>query len=164
MALAKCKGCGKEVSDKVNFCPHCGFRVSRTSGHSKYPALVPALVFAAVVVIFTLSNWIWPRSSQPATTSTNSAPNTLDRAAENSDATVRGLCMLHIKNRLHDPDSAEFEHSSTTTITRDGNTIRVMRPARAKNAYNATRRVLFVCKFQQTGSNYTLLSIDEINP
>ena len=25
MALIKCKECGKEISDSVNYCPHCGY-------------------------------------------------------------------------------------------------------------------------------------------
>lgn len=31
MALIKCKECGKEVSDKAETCPHCGYKIPRNS-------------------------------------------------------------------------------------------------------------------------------------
>lgn len=35
MALIECPECGKEISDKAESCPHCGFPVSKTLSHER---------------------------------------------------------------------------------------------------------------------------------
>lgn len=77
------------------------------------------------------------------------------------DATVRGLCMMQIKAALHDPDSAEFESSATTTVRRDVDTWTVLRPVRAKNSFNAVRRSVFECRYKLVGKDFQLLGIRE---
>ena len=37
MALIQCPECGKEVSDKVKACPHCGYPMEETSQQSNTP-------------------------------------------------------------------------------------------------------------------------------
>lgn len=36
MALIKCEECGKEFSDTLNTCPHCGFRGARMNVNTHY--------------------------------------------------------------------------------------------------------------------------------
>lgn len=35
MALIECPECGKEISDKAESCPHCGFSISKTLSHER---------------------------------------------------------------------------------------------------------------------------------
>lgn len=35
MALIECPECGKEISDKAESCPHCGFPISKTLSHER---------------------------------------------------------------------------------------------------------------------------------
>ncbi|GGX01580.1 hypothetical protein GCM10011282_04400 [Undibacterium macrobrachii] len=62
-----------------------------------------------------------------------------------SDASADGACMLYIKKMLHDPDSAQFEHSRESSIIANGARAVVVRSVRAKNAFGAMRKKDFWC-------------------
>lgn len=57
MALINCKECGKEISDKANKCPHCGFDITKEK-HTKATSKgcgymffgIAAVIFISVVV------------------------------------------------------------------------------------------------------------------
>lgn len=142
MALIKCKECGKEISDQANACPNCGAKPYKPSG-----CLAVFVAVAVLIVIFSLV----PGTPKPP-------------APFDAEATVRGLCMMHIKGSLNDPDSADFEHSSSTVASKNGDVWTVQRPVRAKNAFNATRRAIFECKYRQAAEIMTLLSVKQISP
>lgn len=142
MAIIQCKECGKDISDQAKACPHCGAKPAAPSGC--------AAVFLTAVVLFIVFSLI-PGTPKP--------PTPFD-----AEATVRGLCMMDIKGSLNDPDSAEFEHSSSTIASKNGDVWTVQRPVRAKNAFNATRRAIFECKYRQAGEIMTLLSVKQISP
>lgn len=144
MTLATCKECGKEISTDADACPHCGSKPGLQSGW-----LAAILVFLGTVGVL--------RLFQPA--EAPKAPPPFD-----PEATVRGMCMQQIKLVLHDPGSAEFEHSRTTQITRSGDVWTVLRPVRAKNAFNATRRSVFACVYRQTGESFSTVSVTELRP
>ena len=142
MAMIKCKECGKEISDQAAACPHCGAKPYKSSG-----CLAVFVTGTVLIAIFSLIPGT-PKSPAPF----------------DAEATVRGLCMMHIKGSLNDPNSAEFEHSSSTIASKNGDIWTVQRPVRAKNAFNATRSALFECKYRQAGEVMTLISVKQISP
>lgn len=152
MALINCKECGKEVSSEAELCPHCGVRINPAKAPQQKPPGCLKVIFVSAAIIMAIS-FIGSFSGYQG----QGKP-----AANDKEATLRGLCMLQIKSQLHDPDSAEFEHSSSTMIRRDGDTWVVTRPVRAKNAYNATRRAYFECRYLEQGSEFKLINIEQI--
>lgn len=50
MALIKCKNCGKNISDKALYCPHCNFN-SKSKYSKTFIALVSILVSIATFVL-----------------------------------------------------------------------------------------------------------------
>lgn len=140
MALINCKECGKEISDQAKACPHCGAKPAVPSG-----CAAVFIIVATVLIVFSLI----PGTPRP--------PEPFD-----AEATVRGLCMMDIKRSLNDPDSAEFEHSSSTIASKNGEVWTVQRPVRAKNAFNATRRAVFECRYRQSGEKMTLISVKQL--
>jgi len=141
MALKACAECKREISDKAAQCPHCGFKPKKSS------TLLPILGGLLLVAVVSMCN----RSIE---TARDGKPTQDDPAA-----TVRGLCMFHIKATLHDPDSAEFEHSSSATVGHSGNYWIVTRTVRSKNIFGALQKSEFECKYEQTGSDYRLISV-----
>ena len=146
MSLIKCKECGKEISSKAAACPHCGAEPYKRSG-----CLIAFLAIIGGFMLLSLFSGYKAPASSPATAQ-----------AFEPEATARGLCMLQIKSQLHDPSSAEFEHSSSTTVSHSGDIWTVIRPVRAKNAMNATRRALFECRYRLVGQSFTLLGIKQL--
>jgi hypothetical protein len=67
--------------------------------------------------------------------------------------------MFDIKARLHDPGSAEFEHSSSSVISRQGDRIVVTRPVRAKNAFGALVRQQWQCEYRKANNKLQLISV-----
>ena len=49
MALIKCPECGKEVSDTIKTCPHCGYKIKR--GHKERNKHNNKRIFIGVVCI-----------------------------------------------------------------------------------------------------------------
>lgn len=63
--------------------------------------------------------------------------------------------MLFIKQKLHDPDSATFGHSSEADVFIKGNRAMVIRSVRAKNAFNALRLTEFMCLMEMNNGIIT---------
>lgn len=142
MALIKCAECAKEISSKAKACPHCGAKPPY------FPGLGIFLVFI-VVLLFGLKS-----ISQSTDVS---APSPADPSAS-----ARGACILFIKRKLHDPGSAEFEHSETARVSQNGSQWTVQRAVRAKNAFNATRKSVFECVMRDEGDSWTAISVKEL--
>lgn len=151
MSLIKCKECGKEISTKADACPHCGAKPYKPGG-CMIVFLVAAGLFGFISLV---GDYKHNQASPPMG---RSLPPVFE-----PEVTARGLCMLQIKSQLHDPSSAEFESSATTTVKHDGEIWTVVRPVRAKNAMNATRRALFECRYRLTGQDLTLLGIRQLD-
>ena len=49
MAMIKCKECGKEISDKADFCPHCGFTYKK-----KHTILKTGLICICTIILITV--------------------------------------------------------------------------------------------------------------
>lgn len=150
MALVKCIECGKEISNQASKCPQCGYSkpVKQTSdGPSGC-----LLIVIGIVIFIALAGTFGGSKPSPST------------AAEDINATARGLCMMWIKEQLHDPASAEFEHSSSTLIAKNGDVWTVVRPLRAKNGFNAMRSTSFVCTMKKSGTSFDKIKVTEITP
>lgn len=142
MSIIKCKECGKEISDKAASCPHCGYKPYQPSG---------CLVVIIIGAVFLVVASVMPSSPKP-------------KEPFNPTATASGLCMLQVKQQLNDPGSAEFEHSSSTIVSQNGDTWTVQRPVRAKNAFNATIRAVWECKYKLIGEDFKTISIKQVSP
>lgn len=46
MALIKCPECGKEISDSVEKCIHCGYEVKTEKKQKKFPFIIGIIVIA----------------------------------------------------------------------------------------------------------------------
>ncbi|WP_025121751.1 MULTISPECIES: zinc-ribbon domain-containing protein [unclassified Serratia (in: enterobacteria)] len=51
MALVDCKECGREISDKAKYCPHCGVKLQQPVGNLK-GCLGVILVFGGIFICF----------------------------------------------------------------------------------------------------------------
>ncbi len=51
MALIKCPECGKEISDTIEQCPYCGYRIKNKNTINKKLLIVPIAIFIIVCVI-----------------------------------------------------------------------------------------------------------------
>jgi hypothetical protein len=77
--------------------------------------------------------------SHPKNKPTTSSHNEFDRR------TATASCMQFIKQILHDPDSAKFEHSDLATGWLEENKAMIIRNVSSKNGFNATRKNQFIC-------------------
>jgi RNA polymerase subunit RPABC4/transcription elongation factor Spt4 len=145
MTLMTCPDCGKEISNEADACPYCGAKPKLSSGTSK----VIGGVFVILIIIGLLNSKDTPAPTPAPFDPVNAA---------------LGLCRMHIKAQLHDPDSAEFEESKTTQIQKEGDIWTVQRAVRAKNAFNATRRAEFECQYRLTNENFTLVKVSQVSP
>lgn len=51
MALIKCPGCGKEISDTVVQCPHCGYKMKKHVTLYKYILLIAIGAISIICII-----------------------------------------------------------------------------------------------------------------
>ena len=67
MALINCPECGKEISDTVQACPHCGFSFtnSPTPKKKKHTALVIILAVIILLAGAAVGGYFWYNSSKP---------------------------------------------------------------------------------------------------
>ena len=61
MALMNCPECGKEISDQVNNCPHCGFPVNnkKDEGSNKKKKVIPVVIAAIVLLLILAAFFIY---------------------------------------------------------------------------------------------------------
>ncbi len=52
MALINCKECGKEISDKAEMCPNCGYRLKTEVKERKKAGTIVTLIASSIFVIF----------------------------------------------------------------------------------------------------------------
>ncbi len=55
MALIKCKECGKEISDKSDICPHCGYSNKNNTHNSKINSISNQLKTGSIVSLISCS-------------------------------------------------------------------------------------------------------------
>lgn len=54
MALIKCKECGKEISDKANICPHCGFSYHKSYNRDIKLGSIICIIGSSLLICWTL--------------------------------------------------------------------------------------------------------------
>ena len=150
MALTKCKECRKDISSEAESCPHCGFKPKRTS---LFTWIVGGLFAIGVFGGIIRSNTDEGRASRAAPAATREPPDLRRLAA--------GGCREFIKQRLHDPASAQFGTNDEASVEVRGNRALVVRSVRAKNAIGALRLTEFVCVLELEGSNVRAIVVAE---
>lgn len=145
MSLVTCPECKKQMSSEADACPACGYKKKKGGG------CLPAIIIGAVVI------------GAISSLSSNNPPTTASEPAADARQSASGACMGFIKQVLHDPDSAEFGHSSAAYVNEDtpGNWT-VQREVRGKNAFNAMRLSTFECKMTLNGETWHASSVKEI--
>lgn len=74
-----------------------------------------------------------------------------------------GMCQEFIKERLNDPDGAEFEPTYNAVVSSVGNNeYKVFYPLRARNGFNALRKATFVCYMRLDGDNWKSIDVSEL--
>lgn len=58
MSLIKCKECGKEISDKAENCPHCGYPINKNAKNKTPFWLIIAAVIGAILAAIGLISGI----------------------------------------------------------------------------------------------------------
>lgn len=58
MALIQCSECGKEISDQISACPHCGYPVQKQTdenkGNNKKKLLLPIIIAGIILVLIAI--------------------------------------------------------------------------------------------------------------
>lgn len=154
MSLLECEVCHGQVADDAAKCPHCG------TAHYRKPSIVPRIAVAALT-LFVVYSLVTNNASSPPPAAPAAA---LPRQPADPSTTARGACMLFVKQRLHDPDSAEFPPSPSTSVTkREAGMWLVRMPVRARNSFNASRLKTFDClmSFRQSDGTWSALAVSE---
>jgi hypothetical protein len=152
MALTKCKECGKDMSTEAKACPSCGAPPPRRTTLGTW---VIGGFFAFVVGSCILSQQS-THSPAPATPEQLAAKTASDRRH-----TATGGCREFIKRKLHDPESAEFGHSSEASVEYHADRAMVVRSVRAKNAFGAMRLTEFICVMEMKDGQVRALIVAE---
>lgn len=153
MNLLECEVCHGQVAADAAKCPHCG------TPHFRKQSIVPRL-FVAALVLIVLYVLMKGGSSPPADVQEAARP----RAPDDPSTSARGACMVFVKQRLHDPDSAEFPPSPSTSVTkREAGMWLVRMPVRARNSFNASRLKTFDClmSYRQSDGTWSALAVSE---
>lgn len=143
MAIMPCPECGKEISNTVQACPHCGFVMKRKkSGNTG--CLIFFIVFGLLVIIAGMA----PESPYEKGSDTIGAVS---------------WCQMHIERMLKSPDSAEFEFASSDRITKHlGDDVYMVESyVDAKNSFNASIRHDYKCKVERI--NKDLFNIIDVH-
>ena len=138
MALIICKDCKKEFSDDAKRCPHCGAK--KLNDHKVLKGIGIAICFL----------WAIGKINSPAP-----IPST---------ETASYMCKDFVKQSLHDPDSADFDDWTHYFSEQEKNDIfHVQVTLRAKNGFNALRKMVVDCKVTKTPSNkWVLVKLKEL--
>lgn len=153
MGLINCKECGKEISDKADSCPNCGFNLKKSKGNKRQALGCLFWIF----ILFLGFNWVssWEFAD----------PEPWDQRDNSTMAYI--MCEDWVKNRLKSPSTAEFPgifDGKLDNTFKDGTTYSVTSYVDAQNSFGGTNRIGFTCETTQTSEdNWQLvdLVIDE---
>lgn len=140
MGLRTCSECKGQVATSAKACPHCGAKVRQPVGLFGY-------LFVGICV------WlVW----QIFTADGGGRPSA---AGYDPAESARGACLLFIKQKLHDPGSADFGSATATEIS-DGRWV-VVRDVRARNAMGALQIQSMQCEMTRDGvtGDWSLVSL-----
>lgn len=128
-------------------CEVCGRRVGVFGAEDGRPIGLAIAAVVAILFVGKCSTYVADqRAATPVVSQTEAA---------------QGACLMFIKARLHDPDSAEFQNSTHTS--REGNIWTVRRPVRAKNALGAFRLAVYECTIRQDGEDLALVALKTLD-
>lgn len=95
MALIKCQECGKEISEKADSCPNCGFKIKKTEQNSSSQLKVGTVIsIIACAIILILICYIFAINIKtPSGYESNSSDIVINTGAESID-TYTSVCLL----------------------------------------------------------------------
>lgn len=167
MALTICPECSSSVSSSAKKCPHCGKRLR----HGILAQLLVVLVgFAVVFAVVARNSAESQQQADAAKEAKRVAALTPEQRAAETAAKEKSkrlegaeyACEKFVKASLHDPGSAEFDVSHPVKEEKGG-VYFVQVQGRAKNALNATRRLVVNCRTTTDGKgSWTLVSLKEL--
>jgi hypothetical protein len=162
MALVSCKECGHKISSDVKACPQCGKK--RTSSGTKGCAVLIVLFALFAVIGFIVSDNAQVKRSAILTPQQRAAERER-KAKEDLLNSVRGICLMAVKESLNDPYSAKFDPSWKWFIEeKEDGLIRVQPTGRAKNAFGAYIHGTWECVIKPDGINSGIVSLKQIRP
>ena len=70
MALIQCSECGKEISDQISACPHCGYPVQKQTDENKgknkkkllLPVIIAGIILVLIAIIFICYKFVYKLS------------------------------------------------------------------------------------------------------
>ena len=70
MALIQCSECGKEISDQIAACPHCGYPVQKQTDENKgknkkkllLPVIIAGIILVLIAIIFICYKFVYKGS------------------------------------------------------------------------------------------------------
>lgn len=147
MAMIACKECKKEISNKAETCPHCGYK-PYIPNFGFFDFLIISIIAVAI------TSWTFDEKPKPKLPDPPYLPK--DHAA--------GACMLFIKQHLNDPVSAKFEPRKSAYIEDTGNnTFKVIYPLRAKNGFGGLVKTAYFCHMRYTDGMWHPIEVSQIN-
>lgn len=176
MALIKCHECGNEVSTEAKACPKCGATV-RIPSQPKAPAKfskVGWFAIGAIVIAASISQYqknqleaekiqleAKKTPEQRAAEAKVKAAEAVLAAKENRLDLARIACKEFVTKTLHDAESAEFDDVRYWAEEEKDGVFNVQVKLKAKNGFNALRKIIVDCKVQQTKDKWIALQIHE---
>ena len=162
MSLIRCPECGKEMSDKAETCPNCGYAERSIFGGSQKqkPKLgclgVIALIFFAIVIF----NHFGSSSSETKSAEEMKRDIEFEREYQANDAYYTATNF--VKRRLKSPSEAEFPKPKYARIQllEDGATYKIYGYVDSQNSYGATLRVNWYVKLILNGNEWQLLDME----
>jgi hypothetical protein len=145
MALIICKDCQKQFSTDVKRCPHCGAKVKKET--KRWSRKKICMIIGGIVFL-------------PPLLGIKNEPQPIDPITQ-----AQYICKGMVKKSLHDPDSAEFDTPNFYAAGVDNKNIyRVVVTLRAKNGFNALRKMAVDCRLVRSPKgNWLPISMEEIH-
>lgn len=146
MALIKCRECGKEISDKAESCPNCGYKktvvmpsVGNYNSGKTLTSNLLAKVSIAIIVIVLLIAVFYPSSNNSHTTKAKSELN------YNLDRSYR-IAKEYVLKDLKSPSTAKFADIMDVRYKDNkDNSYTLESWVDSQNSYGATLRTKFRC-------------------
>lgn len=145
MALINCKECGKEISDKADKCPNCGFdiKTEKTKKSAKGCAWVFAALAAIIFIAIAMDN--------------NSGTSIENIDNENLEAYVYSQQI--VEEHLKSPSSADFQTFSDNLVNQSGNIYTINSYVDSQNSLGVNLRSQYTCQLRYENGLFYLIDL-----
>ena len=101
----ECPECSKMISDKADFCPHCGYSLKKAKDEKATGIGCLAFIVIAVVVYYAMGFG-------------NSTSNTPQKARQPDDISAFVMSQSFVEDRLVSPSTAKFPYITDAKVTK----------------------------------------------